>query len=454
MSLKVHKMISKFHLFIIILFLFNSYFVEVHTKPLPERILISNKNISKYDSISNNSILNSKAGINITNFILKRKLDNFTNNNDEPIQNITDDKEINNGIAILNKIGDKSNNNETYMNMTDNKAKNNGTKKDDDKTKVEEDPGTYLIAFFVLFFFIGLYMICKMKEFKETKNRTDDVWKFLFFANNGALIGSTINIIFSNTAAIDYSLFVLCGIIFVIGTIYYIFQYIKKCNKEYATYYFSCEKAKEWFALPCFIMSLMELTDPCCRSSSYTVKEYSDGHKESTYCCNCTWNFIIYVVKRITLFMTIISYYIFLIFLLIFWFLVFLICNPFSTRKQNNDEKSNSNAQKSGSNDTQTNSTNNDGVNSTVKNHLENTASNSDFNLNLNNGEKKNQDSKSEGSIKRIKEYFNQPEENKNNKIGNMKSINAIQMNNNENFAQNKNNPGISSIPKSFAEFY
>ena len=113
MSLKMHKMISKFHLFIIILFLFNSYLVEVHTKPLPERILISNKNISKYDSISKNSILNSKAGINITNFILKRKLDNFTNNNDEPIQNITDDKEINNGIVNLNKIGDKSNNNET-----------------------------------------------------------------------------------------------------------------------------------------------------------------------------------------------------------------------------------------------------------------------------------------------------------------------------------------------------
>ncbi len=189
MSLKMHKLIiSKFHLFIIILFLFNSYFEQVHSKPLPERILISNKNISKYDSIPNNSFLNSKDEINITYFVLKRKLDNFNNNNDELTQNITNDKEINNDITNLNMIGDKSNNNETYRNMTDNLAKNNGTKKDDDK-KVEEDPGTYLIVFFALFFFIGLYMICKLKEYEQTKNRTDDVWKFLFFANNGALLG-------------------------------------------------------------------------------------------------------------------------------------------------------------------------------------------------------------------------------------------------------------------------
>ena len=58
---------------------------------------------------------------------------------------------------------------------------------------------------------------------------------------------------------------------------------IKKCNKEYASNYFSCEKAHEWFSLPYFIMSLIGLTDPCCRSTSYTVTKYSDGHRESTY---------------------------------------------------------------------------------------------------------------------------------------------------------------------------
>jgi len=69
MNLKIHRLISKFHLFIIILFLFISYFEQVHSKPLPERILISNKNLSKYVSISNNSFLNSKDEININNGI-------------------------------------------------------------------------------------------------------------------------------------------------------------------------------------------------------------------------------------------------------------------------------------------------------------------------------------------------------------------------------------------------
>ena len=122
--------------------------------------------------------------------------------------------------------------------------------------------------------------------------------------------------------------------------------------------------------------------------------------------------------------------------------------------KQNKDEKSNSNAQKSGNNDTQTNSSKNGGVNSNVKNQLKNTESNSNFNIYLNNGGKDNQEIKSEGSIKGLKEYFNQPEENKNNRIGSMKSINVIQMNNNGNIAQNDNNPGICSAPKSFAQFY
>ena len=458
----MHKLISKFHLFIIILFLSNSYFVQVHSKPLPERILIPNKSISKYDSNSNNSIPNSKAGINLTNFILKRKLDNFTNNNEGFFQNITD----------------KSNNKETNMSN----AKNNGTKKNDDKTNVEEDPGTYLISFFVLFVFIGLYMICKMKDFKETKNKTDDVWKFLFFANNGAFLGSIINILFSNNTSIDYTSLALCGIIFAVGSIYFIVQYIKKCNHEYALYYFSCEKAEHWFKLPCFIISLIGLTDPCCRSNSYTETEYKDGHKESTYCCHCTWNIIIYIIKRFALFITIFSYYIFLIFLLIFWALAFLIYRQLSSKKQNKDENSNSNAQTSGNNDTQTsgnndtqtNSTNNNGINVTVKNQLDNTEQiNEISNCNLNNGEINNQNiiqdnnypinkekeennekTKSEtSSIKSIKEYFNQPNENKNNKFG-IKSTNVNQMNANGNLAQNGNNPGIKVIPQSIAAFY
>ena len=410
------------------------------------------------------SILNSKANINISNFIFKRKLDNYTKNNNTVLSN-------------NNKTDDYNNNEASNMNMTENKTNNNVTKKKDDKTSIEEEPGTYLIGFFVLFAFMGIYMICKMKDYKETENRTDDVWKFLFFANNGALLGSIIDIFFSNNIIVEVAPLALSGIIFGIGSIYYLIHYIKNCNHEYASQYFSCEKVGEWFDLPCFIISLIGLTDPCCRSETYTVTEYEDGHKESTYCCNCCWNSIIWIIKRIVLFMTILSYYIFVIFLLIFWFLALIIYIATANKKQNNDKSSNSNTQTGENNDTQTNSTKSDGANSTtIKNQLKNNEQINVINqINLNNGDDKNiiqnanypnsneiggnplyndiQQFKSEVSIKNFKEYFNEPKENKNDKFG-KKSINSIHKNINGNFAQKENNPEINSIPKSIVEFY
>ena len=32
-------------------------------------------------------------------------------------------------------------------------------------TSITEDPGSYLLAWFVIFFFIGLYMVCSMKKY-------------------------------------------------------------------------------------------------------------------------------------------------------------------------------------------------------------------------------------------------------------------------------------------------
>jgi len=76
-----HKLNSNFHIFIIVIsFFFSSFFVQIHSKSLLERILIPNKNIIKI--IKNNSTLNSKEETDISNFTFIRKLDNFTNDND------------------------------------------------------------------------------------------------------------------------------------------------------------------------------------------------------------------------------------------------------------------------------------------------------------------------------------------------------------------------------------
>ena len=71
----------------------------------------------------------------------------------------------------------------TEKNDLDNNA--NKTSNETDTSNFTEEPGTYLLSWFVIFFFMGLYIVCSMKKYPSIAHRTDDVWKFMFFANNG-----------------------------------------------------------------------------------------------------------------------------------------------------------------------------------------------------------------------------------------------------------------------------
>ena len=201
----------------------------------------------------------------------------------------------------------------------------------------ENDPGTYLLSWFFIFFFIGLYMICSMKKYPQTEERTDEVWKFMFFSNNGILVASSVNIFNIRNLIIDSSPFALSAICFIIGGVYYLYKYIKTCNYKLADYYFSNDKLNKLFKIPCFIWSLIGLTDPCCRSNSYTVTTYADGHKESTFCCHCMWNCIIFAIKRLATIFSIVAFYIFLIFFILFWFIAKLIYKLIKDNSEDNN---------------------------------------------------------------------------------------------------------------------
>ena len=77
-------------------------------------------------------------------------------------------------------------------------------------------------------------------------------------------------------------------------------------------------KLGELGQLPCFVWSLIGLIDPFCRSGSYINIILTDGRVE-IYCCLCTWNMIIFIIKRFTVLFTFLSYYIFYIFYILFW---------------------------------------------------------------------------------------------------------------------------------------
>jgi hypothetical protein len=415
--------------------------------------------------------------------------DDEINNNNGLKENITDDK-IKNNDQTNKYITDNGTNNElTNMNMIDDELNNKYTKKNDNKIKAEEDPATYFLSFYAAFFAMGVYRICQMKDNKGEENRTNDVsnneeiqittndvWKLLFFANNGALLATIIDIVFFNSTLSTYFSLVLSAIGFLAGSVYFLYQYIKKCNQEYASYYFSCEKIVKWFKLPCYIIPLIGLADSCC-----IIKSDTPNNECS---CECFWiwvfNIFVYLTKIFAIIYAVVSYYIFVIFLLIFWAIGFLIYNSMFNKKDNKNKSSNFSMQTSGNNDTQINSTSSDGINSTIKNPLGNNEAIIVIqNYKINNEEINNQNTNdpyrkeiggdnniesspnfnnmlnftSQRSFENIKEYFNQPEEKKDNKIY-MKSINVFQMNFNANIEQNENKPEVSSIHKSNAEFY
>ena len=194
------------------------------------------------------------------------------------------------------------------------------TEKSERDKRLEEDPGTFLLAWFFIFFFMGLYIICILKRFPAFEEKIYEIWKFMFFANNGILVASFVNMFSFKNLFMDSSPFVLSLIGCGIGIVYYICKFSKNCSKRYAYEYFQYEKIKELFNLPCIIFELIKLTDPCCMASpTLTVNVF--GYVESDICYVCVWNFFMFILKKLAVVFSMLSYYIFLIFYLIFWFI-------------------------------------------------------------------------------------------------------------------------------------
>ena len=61
-----------------------------------------------------------------------------------------------------------------------------------------------------------------------------------------------------------------------------------------------------------FISKLAELTKGVASVDKQTeIVTYEDGHTESTECCHYIWNCFIYIVKRLAIIFSMVSYYIF-----------------------------------------------------------------------------------------------------------------------------------------------
>ena len=271
-------------------------------KYLSYKLIILIVSILLLSKINHTSPLNSKS---ISNRIMEQ---NETNSTDD---NFT---EYISEVFTENTIEDSSN---TTGNLTDN----------DNNSEIS---GGALTGGFLFFCILALYIIFKLNSFGYNQEQKNNVWYFLYMANNGTLIANGINIlnIFDPNSGVlgeilNYGPCALTCIIFLVGLCILLCKL--KCSFAFFESHFEFNTFCYLFGLIKFMWSLLGLTDPCCRINTVTVRVYADGHTEDDSCCVCIWNAFIYFLKRLSFVYSVIAFMIFYIFYLFIFILAKLI---------------------------------------------------------------------------------------------------------------------------------
>ena len=165
----------------------------------------------------------------------------------------------------LQSIGPAQGNNKIDDNITD------------DKSEEELDFGIELTAGVIILFFMAIYILLRLSKFPDSiKNRKNDLYIFMYFANNGTLIVSGINIIiiFDSYSDILYQILnygplLFTSLIYIIGGLFFIVNSVKgNCIPEQ---FFSSEHLSSITKLPCFVWNLIPLADYCCMCTTQII---------------------------------------------------------------------------------------------------------------------------------------------------------------------------------------
>ena len=220
--------------------------------------------------------------------------------------------------------------------------------KEKEKKTDDSNPFYYLFGFYIIFIMMSIYMIfiinrSKIKPQHEKKIKSD-LFKFLYFANNGSLIVSLIFL----SAVYRASGFLPFGIglvILGIGTFYYVSK-IKISCKEILSDDENNTKVKSLINVPCTIINIVQFTYECCRCEYYDIETttyYTDGTKEKNYYCTsilcCIWNIYCMVVKAITTIFMILAYYIFFGIFWLFWVIAKFIYSKYKNKHDQEEEE-------------------------------------------------------------------------------------------------------------------
>ena len=209
---------------------------------------------------------------------------------------------------------------------------------ENNKNETSKNPLTFLLAYYILFLLLAIYLICLLNKsrYDYVRDLTAQLYKFLYIANNGALFVTLINIVvvYEN---LGIGSIIIGIIIFIMGGIYY-FKKLKE--PKFIEECFQSETITKLFNLPCLILKLVCSTLCCClcESSIIIEKTYIDafGNKEvreEESCLPYIWNFFFISFKMFITIFTIIAYYIGLVLYCLFWFIAKLIYNKVNENK-------------------------------------------------------------------------------------------------------------------------
>lgn len=197
----------------------------------------------------------------------------------------------------------------------------NATLEDNNNSFIDrKSPFFYLTGYYIIFAMMIIYVVVIINRSPikvETKEALKSgILKFLYMANNGALLVSIIFI--SSVYKISgFTPIALGLIILTFGSIYYL------CNLKdnWVQVFFDNNNVEELCRLPGLMLKLVRYTFECCRCEYYDVNlvtYYTDGTVEKDTICTSIicliWNVLMLVLKIMSTFFTIISYYIFLLF--------------------------------------------------------------------------------------------------------------------------------------------
>ena len=169
----------------------------------------------------------------------------------------------------------------------------------------------------------------------------------MYLSNNGFFFTAISYSPMVTDLSVGYLTLIGSGLIFIVGTILFIRNFIKKTGGHCLESFILCEILKYYFRIPCdFIWKFIALTDPCCILTEVQIHVNSDGTiSDNRKCLEC-WNTFVYLFKRIVLIISTIIYYFFLVYLavllLIFKFFYWLYME-ISNHNLERNKKSNDN---------------------------------------------------------------------------------------------------------------